>query len=211
MFRKVKEAMNAHESAYPDQRELNDLAIEDLKSLGEISPARPLALHVGYLLDGHHKNRGRYGKNYDYRLLPEEKKAVDQEVSDLSELALMLQDPEYIMDDSHQRPSENQRLAQEVLKHFMMKHGPHESQAHLERELYGPLINSLVDRMQDQESILELLLSPQMVKESEHAPDDYASMLKAQFLFPAHKGKSAGHWEKNIPKIFAMLGGEGGV
>jgi len=211
MFRKVKEAMNAHESAYPDQRELNDLAIEDLKSLGEVSPARPLALHVGYLLDGHHKNRGRYGRNYDYRLLPEEKKAVDQEVSDLSELALMLQDPEYIMDDSHQRPSDNQRIAQEVLKHFITKHGPQESQPHLERELYGPLINALVDRIQDQESVLELLLAPHMVKESEHSPDDYSSMLKAQFLFPAHKGRSERHWEKNIPKIFAMLGGEGGV
>lgn len=211
MRRKVKEAMNTHEKLYPDQRELNDLSIEDLKSLGNISPARPLALHVGYVLDGHHQNRGRYGRNYDYRLLPEEKKAVDREVSELAELALMLQNPEYIMDNSHQMPSENHQLAQEVLKHFIMKHGPQESQPHLEKELYDPLITALVDRIQDQESILELLLAPHMVKESEHTPNDYSSMLKAHFLFPAHKGRSEGHWGQNIPKIFAMLGGEGGV
>jgi len=211
MFRKVREAMNAHEKNYPDQRELNDLAIEDMKSLGEVSPAKPLAMHVGYLLDGHHKNRGHYGRNYDYRHLPEEKKVINEEVLDLAELALMAQDPEYIMDDSHRNPSENQKLSKEILKHFLMRHGPHESHPHLERELYGPLINYITERMQQKESVLEHLLSPNMVKESKHSPDDYSSMLKAHFLFPAYKGKSERHWEKKLPKIFAMLGGENGI
>ena len=206
MMKKVQEIMNAFEKANPHHRELNDLAIEDLKSLGEISPAKPLAIHAAYMLDGHHKNRGRYGRNYDYGLFPEDKKLVDREVIDLAELASMLQDPDYIMDDSHQMQSENQKLAKEILTYYLEK----EAYRQLEQELYRPLIESLVDRLNTQEGILDELLSPTMIRDSEHAQEDYASLLKAYFLLPALKKRVEENWKSKLPKFFSALGGRSG-
>lgn len=210
MIKKAKEIMNAFEKANPHHRELNDLAIEDLKSLGEVSPAKPLAIHVAYMLDGHHKNRGRYGKNYDYGLLPEDKKLVDREVTDLAELGSMLQDPDYIVEDAHGSPSESQKLAKEILNYYLEKKEAEEAYHQLEKELYRPLMENLVDRLNTQEGILDELLSPIMVKESEHLPEEYASLLKAHFLLPALKGRVEENWKSKIPKIFAALGGKSG-
>lgn len=208
MHKKVREMMNSHENDNPHHRELNDLAIEDLKSLGEISPAKPFALHVGYTLDGHHKNRGRYNKNYDHGISPEDKKLIDKEVFDISELGAMLHDPEYIADDSHDMPTDNHKMAMEVLAHYMIKHGPHESHGHLMEELYRPLMNALMDRTIDEESILHALLSPEMVKESEHSKEDYSDILKAFLMWPAIDGHRKGHWKNKLPKIFEAMGGK---
>ena len=117
MRSQVREVLNAHEKNNPHEREMNDLAIEDLISLQEISPAKPFAMHVGYALDGYHKNRDLYGKNYDHLLSPDEKMEISDEIFELSELAAMLHDPEYIADKSHNSASENHSLAREVLEH----------------------------------------------------------------------------------------------
>lgn len=208
MHKKIREMMNGHEKENPHHREINDLAIEDLKSLGEISPAKPFALHIGYTLDGHHKNWEHYGKNYDHGMSPDEKKLVDKEVFDLSEMGAMLHDPEYIADDSHDDPSDNHKTAKEVLSHYLEKHGPHESHKHLQEELYRPLLSALMDRSIDEESILHEILSPRMVNGSGHSKEDYSSILKAFLLWPVIEGHMKGHWKKKLPMIFEALGGK---
>lgn len=208
VHKKIREMMNAHEKDNPHHREINDLAIEDLKSLGEISPAKPFALHIGYTLDGHHKNREHYGRNYDHGMSPDEKKLIDKEVFDLSEMGAMLHDPEYIADDSHDQPSDNHKTAKEVLSHYMEKHGPHESHKHLIEELYRPILSALMDRSIDEESILHELLSPRMVNGSGHSKKQYSSILKAFLLWPVIEGHMKGHWKKKLPMIFEALGGK---
>ncbi len=208
MHNRVKEMMNSHEKSNPHHRKLNDLAIEDLKSLGEISPAKPFAMHVGYTLDGHHKNRDHYGENYDHGIPPEEKKLVDKEIFDLSELGAMLHDPEYITDDSHDTLTDNHKMAKDVFAHYMTKHGPHESHSHLMDELYKPLLHALLDRSIDEESILHDLLSPSMVKGTKHSKKDYSDILKAFLMWPIIDGHRQGHWKKKLPKIFEAMGGK---
>ena len=208
MHKKVREIMNAHEKEYPEERHLNDFAIEDLMSLKEISPAKPLAMHVGYALDGHHKNRDHYGKNYDHLLKPEEKKEISDEIFELSEIAAMLHDPEYIADTSHDIPTENQSLAREILEHHLNLHGPEKSHDHLLEELKKPLLDTLLDRSIDEQNILHQLLSPKMVHRSKHHPKDYSEMLKGFLVWPAFDGHLKDHWKKKLPEIFKMLQGE---
>ena len=206
MHKKVREMMNSHENENPHHRKLNDLAIEDMKSLGELSPAKPLAMHVGYTLDGHHNNRDHYGKNYDHELPPEEKKLIDKEVFDIAELGAMLHDPEYITDDSHGHLTDNHKTAKDVLEHHMTKHGPHEAHGHLMEELYRPLLNALLDRSIDEKSILHELLSPSMVKGTKHSKEAYSDILKAFLMWPVIDGHRRKHWKKKLPKIFEDIG-----
>ena len=208
MHKRVREMMNSHEKANPHHRKMNDLAIEDLRSLGEISPAKPFAMHVGYSLDGHHQNRDHYGKNYDHGLHPEHKKLIDKEVFDLSELGAMLHDPEYIADDSHRMPTENHKMAKDILAHYMTKHGPQEAHGHLMEELYRPLLHALLDRSIDKESILHEILSPAMIQGTKHSQEDYSDILKAFLLWPAIEGHMKGHWKGKLPKIFKAMGGK---
>lgn len=205
MHNKVREILNAHEKNNPHEREINDFAIEDLRSLQEISPAKPLAMHVGYALDGHHKNRSKYGKNYDHLLSPEEKKEISEEVYELSELAAMLHDPEYITDTSHDVTSENRGLAREILEHHLNLHGPEMSHDHLIKNLKKPLLDTLLERSIDEESILHQLLSPRMVNETEHHPKDYSEMLKGFLVWPAFDGHQKDLWKKKLPEIFKMF------
>jgi hypothetical protein len=166
-------------------------------------------MHVGYSLDGHHNNREHYGKNYDHGLSPEHKKLIDKEVFDLSELGAMLHDPEYIADDSHHMPTENHKMAKDILAHYMTKHGPQEAHGYLMEELYRPLLHALLDRSIDKESILHEILSPAMIKETKHSKEDYSDILKAFLLWPAIEGHMKGHWKNKLPKIFEVMGGEG--
>ena len=207
MHKKVREMMNTHEKERPEERELNDKASEDLKSLGEISPSKPFAMHVGYTLDGHHNNRPHYGRNYDYGLLGEDKKQVDHELFEIAELGAMLHDPEYITDKSHDAPSKNQKMAHDILEHYLKKHGPQEGHAHLKEELYKPLLEALMDRSIDKKSILHELLSPAMVKNTPHSREEYSSLLKALLVWPVLKGHQKGHWKHKLPGIFESLGG----
>ncbi len=208
MHKKVREMMNSHEKANPHHRKLNDLAIEDLKSLGVVSPAKPFAMHVGYSLDGHHQNRDHYGKNYDHGLQGEEKKLIDKEVFDLAEIGAMLHDPEYITDDSHDTLTDNHKTAKDVLAHHMTKHGPDEAHGPLIEELYRPLLHALLDRSIDKEGILHDLLSPTMVKDTKHSKEDYSDILKAFLMWPVIDGHRQGHWKKKLPKIFEAMGGK---
>lgn len=211
MHKKVREIMNAHEKENPEQRALNDFAIEDLMSLKEISPAKPLAMHVGYALDGHHKNRDRFGKNYDHLLKPEEKKEISEEIFELSEIAAMLHDPEYIADTSHDVSTENHGLAREILEHHLNLHGPEKSHEHLLKALKKPLLDTLLDRSIDEDSILHQLLSPRMVEGSKHHPKNYSEMLKGFLTWPAFDGHHKEHWKNKLPEIFKMLqGGKNG-
>ena len=207
MHKKVRETMNAHEKEHPEERGFNDFAIEDMMSLKEISPAKPLAMHVGYSLDGHHKNREKYGKNYDHLLKPEEKKEISEEIFELSEMAAMLHDPEYIADRSHDVSTDNHSLAREVLEHHLNLHGPEKSHDHLLKDLKKPLLDTLLERSIDEESILHQLLSPKMVEGSKHAHKDYSEMLKGFLTWPAFDGHHKENWKKKLPEIFKMLQG----
>ncbi|MDP6704208.1 MAG: hypothetical protein QF775_01840 [archaeon] len=208
MHKTVQKTLNSHEKNNPHEREMNDLAIEDMMSLQEISPAKPFAMHVGYSLDGHHKNRDLYGKNYDYLLKPEEKKEISEEIFELSELAAMLHDPEYIADSSHDISSENHSLAREVLEHHLNLHGPEKAHDHLLDELKRPLLDTLLERSTDDQNILHQLLSPKMVNESKHQSKDYSELLKAFLTWPAFDGHQKDHWKRKLPEIFKVLQGE---
>jgi hypothetical protein len=206
VHKKVQEMMNAYEKAHPHHRNLNDLAIEDLHSLGDLSPAKPFAMHVGYTLDGHHKNREHYGKNYDHGLPTEEKKIIDKELFDLAELGAMLHDPEYIADDSHETTTENHRTAKDVLEHFMKNDGQDDAHGGLMEALYRPLLHALLDRSIEKEGILHDLLAPTMVKDTEHSKEAYSDLLKALLLWPVIEGHRKGNWKKKLPKIFEDRG-----
>jgi len=208
MRSKVREVLNAHEKNNPHEREMNDLAIEDLMSLQEISPAKPIAMHVGYALDEHHKNRDLYGKNYDHLLSSDEKKEISDEIFELSELAAMLHDPEYIADKSHSATSENHSLAREVLEHHLNLYGPEQSHDYLLEELKRPLLDTLLERSTDHQSILHQLLSPKMVNESKHHHKDYSDLLKAFLVWPAFDGHRKSYWKSRLPGIFKTLQGE---
>lgn len=208
MHRKVREALNNHEKENPHHREMNDQSMEDLKSLRQISPAKPLAMHVGYSLDGHNKNRDHLARNYDYRLLNDQKKLIDKEVFDLSEIASMLHDPEYITDDSHDMPTENQEVAKEILSHYLSQLGPEEAHDVLIKELYRPMANLLLERSEDDENVLNNILSEAMVQESPHSKEAYSNQLKKLLMHPVIDGFVKGNWKKKLPLIFKEMEGK---
>ena len=205
MHRKIQETLNAHEKEFPENRELNDLSVKDIISLDQIRPSKPLSMHAAYGLDGHHHNRSTYGGNYDHLLKEEEKDAIDSEMLEASELAAMIHDPEFIDDLTNHRPSENQKVAREILHHYLDTHGPVESQKHLEQELIDPLFDNLRDRLTE-ESIIDLLLSKKMTYSTPHSPKNYARMIKTLLIDPVYEGHKKKNWEKNLVKIFNTRG-----
>jgi len=205
MHTKIKELLNAHEKDFPESRELNDLSMEDLLSLGKMRPSKPLAMNTSYVLDGHHHNRSSHGKNYDHLLRNEEKDAIDEEVIDLSELAAMIHDPEFIDDMTNHKPSENHQVAQEILHHYLDAHGAVDAHPHLEKELLDPLFNHLRDRLSE-EGLIELL-SEKMTHKTPHHPKDHSRMLKALILDTVYDGHQKENWKKSLLNIFNKRNG----
>lgn len=199
MFRKIQEALGEHEKEYPHHKEVNDMATEDLHSLGVIRPAKPFSVNVGHALDGHHRNVNGIRRNFDHKLQEEEKDAIDEEFTDLGELSAMIHDPEYIDDIVNHNPSENHKTARDVMNHYLDKHG-RDSYRHLEQELLEPLFQNLQDRIRE-EGIIDHILAPKMVHETKHHPMNYAKLFKALLLDPVHEGHTKRNWEKNLPKI----------
>ena len=188
----IRSILGEHEKNYPEDKEAHDIATEDLLSMGKVFPGKPIIMHTAYSLDGHHDNKDRYRKNYDYGLTDKDKREIDDDILGLSEMASMLSDPRIIEDESDENSiTENRALARDVIRHLKEKHKGKDFEKALEKELLSPLLNMFMEHLNQKDTILEHLLAPTIVKETEHTPEKYHSGLKATFFTPvldSHQG-----------------------
>ncbi|MAR66775.1 MAG: hypothetical protein CL833_05935 [Crocinitomicaceae bacterium] len=197
----IRDILNEHEENFADDSEARDIAIEDLLSLGRPSPAKPLAMHVAYSMDGHHNDRKKYRNNYDYQLTDKDKDEVSEEVMGLSEIASMLSDPRIILDRSDENNiSENRKLARDVIDHLSEKHKGKDFEKALEKDLLTPLLNMFLEHNNRKGTIVEELLSPAVVKDTRHSPQDYHQSFKSTMLVPVVDSHSMGKYSQLLRK-----------
>lgn len=208
MNTRMKRIIDAYENDNPDQREWNEISIADIgKSDKSGRNIKPFAMNVGYSLDQNHNNRDKYLENFDKLILPNEKEELRDEMSNLFELSLMLQDPEFILDDEDDFPmSENRDVARQALMHILGKNqeDPYEE---LLEEVYRPMLNNMLDRTTDKRNIIHDILSPNMVKRTHHPNENYSRNFNAQVTAPAFEGIIKNKWKDAIP---ALMGGQRG-
>ena len=197
----IKSILSEHEENFADDGEARDIAIEDLLSLGRPSPAKPLAMHVAYSMDGHHNDRKKYRNNYDYQLTDKDKHEISEEVMGLSEIASMLSDPRIILDQSDEdNITENRKLARDVIDHLKGKHKGKDFEKAVEKELLTPLLNMFLESNNRKGTIVEELLSPAVVKDTKHSPQDYHQSFKSTMLTPVVDSHSMGKFSKLLRK-----------
>lgn len=206
MRKSIEKLLNDYEKLYPRERALNDQATEDLLSNGEVSPAKPLAMHVAESLDEGLTPRELFSENFDHLLSPEERKGIGGEIVDLAELSAILNHPEFLIDESEE-PSETRAIGKEVFMHLLSKYGPEGGYEHIMKKLVQPMLSLLLDKVIDENSLSRQVLGPTMVKRSKHRPEDYNKRMEMAFTAPIIDGKRKQNWEKAIPEIFQMLNG----
>jgi len=201
----IKKMLNGYEEAFGEEKELNDLAIEDLKSGEEFHPGKPLILHAAYGLDGHTKRRGIYDGNYELFLSPKDKKAINQEIVELAEMSALLHDPSAILEESSS-PSEQHALAREVLEHLAEIHEGQQPEEEVVQEmLINPLVEHLLDRVFDRGSILYGRLHPTMVKQTEHTPEAYGHLFNHTILQGMMHQSRKKNWQQGLKKLFTKM------
>jgi len=197
----IKNILTEHEENFADDNEARDIAIEDLLSLGKPSPAKPLAMHVAYSMDGHHDNRSKYRRNYDHQLTDKDKHEISEEVMGLSEIASMLSDPRIILDQSDEdNITENRKLARDVIDHLKGKHKGKDFEKAVEKELLTPLLNMFLEHNNRKGTIVEELLSPAVVKNTPHTPKNYHQAFKSTMMIPVIDGHSTGKYSQLLRK-----------
>ena len=199
----IRKILTQHEAEFPEGQEGRDIAIEDLLSLGKTSPAKPLAMHVAYSMDGNHNNRQKYRRNYDHRLTDRDKKEISDEVMGLSEIASMLSHPEIIMDQSDENSiTENRKMARDMLHHLKERHKGKDLEKALEKELLTPLLNMFLDHNNQKGTVVEELLSPTVVKDTGHKPQDYHQAFKSTMLLPVVDSHANGKYSKLLRESY---------
>lgn len=196
----IKKVLEQHEKDHPDQKALNDIAIEDLTSLGKASISKPIAMEASYLLDGHPQQRKTYSDNFDYLLLPREKETIDDEVLDLSELSAMLHDPEYILNKAEHN-SENQELSREALLHLLERYGDTNGYQAVMNNIFQPLLSNILDKVSEEETAVKQLLSPAIVKRTPHHPKEHSKNMEMIFTMPIIDGNAKENWKASIPHM----------
>lgn len=193
MKKHVEQMMNEYEGNFSDEKELNNLAIDDLESLGSLYSSKPLIMHAAYGLDGNTKRRGHYGNNYDNFLSDYEKNEIEKDIMEKAELNALIHHPHAILDESDDF-SENRGLARDVLKHLQETYGgniPHEV---VVSTVIEPLVKKLIDQVMDKGNILHAILHPTMVKDTEHDIEHYGHLLSHMLLSGPMHHKSEKNW-----------------
>lgn len=187
----IEKALANHEREHPQNRHLADLSVKDLNSLGTPTPSKPIAMESSYLMDGGEHNRDHYSNNFDHLLSPRDKGELDDEMLDLSEIASMLHHPEYIANQA-EHESENQNLVRGIFKD-LINSGRKDL---LVKEVFKPLLNNLLDKLDDKNSIFKELLAPAMVNKTKHHPKKHSDNMEMMFSMPVVDGHLKGNWKK---------------
>jgi len=204
----IKKILNGYENDFGEERALNDLATEELKSGDEFHPGRPIIMHAGYGLDGDTKRRDLYHSNYENHLSREEKGEINREIVGLAELSSLLHDPEAILEEE-ENISENRSLAKEVLEHLAdVYDGKNPKEEIVHQMLIEPLSEKLLDRVFDRGSILYGVLHPTMVRNTEHSKEEYGHLLNHILLQGMMHPSRKDNWQKGLAKLFKEIRGE---
>jgi len=210
MKKSIEKLLNTYERNYPHERSLNDRSTKHMFSNGEISATKPIAMHVADALEGNSGKEKIFEENFDHLLQPDEKRGIDEETIDKSELSAILHHPEFLMEEG-EAPSETQQIGKEVFMHLLSQYGPDEGYEHVMKKLFQPMLSSLLDKIIDEESLTKQILGPTMSKRTDHSPEDYNKKMEMLFTSPVFEGNHRQNWKKAIPEIFQMLnGGESG-
>lgn len=202
MSRLLRKVMNDHENNFPEQRGVNDIAIKDLSSKGELSPSKPIAMHSAYTMDKSTRNRPLYSDNYDHGIHPYAKNKLHDEVHELAELSSFLHHPEFIMEDK-KHSSKNHKMAKEILQFLVKKHKGNGNAGHSKvmRELHGPLYSALMEKLSHDDTFIRQVLGPAMVKNTPHKHKDYMNVFGANFSHPAIDSYKKGHFKRGIADL----------
>jgi hypothetical protein len=204
MKKAIENFLNKHEDDNPHERHLNDIAAMDTLSNGTPSPAKPIAMHTAYELDGSTDQRKLFSDNFDSLLHPDERDIIDDEVLEAAELSAMLHHPDFIMEKG-ENPSENQEFTRDLLMHLLLRHGVKEGYRPIMQELFRPLLNNLMDKIGEEESAIKKILAPRMVIKTPHKHEDYSKIMETRFTSPMIEGQVKNHWKDALPKIFQEI------
>lgn len=208
MKKTIQKMLNEYEKNFPDEKHLNDLAIEDMLSNGVHSPAKPLIMHVAYDLDGHTNGRDVFNNNYDRLIQEDEKQAITDEILENAELSALLHHPEYILEESDHR-SQNQDVSKDILLYLLAKYGPEkEGYNQVMKELFSPMLSTLLDKVIDKDTYTKQVLGPAMVTRTPHHHNDFNRKLDMAFTAPIIQGAMNQNWRRALPEIFKSLQGE---
>jgi len=197
----IKLILDEHEKENPDHKKHQEIATEDLISLGKLYSGKPIVMHSAYQMDGNHDNKEKYRENYDHGLTDLDKREVDEEIIGLSEIVSMISDPRIVEDESDDSNlSENREIARDIMRHLKTKHHGKDYEKALEKELINPLLQMLQEHFNDKDTILEHHLSPTIVKDTEHNPKKYHDSLKRTFLTPVFDSHANGKYSKLLQK-----------
>lgn len=202
MSKLIQKILNDHEYKFPEQRAQNDLATKDGSSKGEISPSKPIAMHSAYTMDGSTRNRPLYSNNYDHGIHPYAKNRLHDEVHELAQLSAFMHHPEFILEDK-KHPTKNHKMAKEMLKFLVKKHRDKGSIGHtmVMKELYGPLLSSMLEKLSHKDTFIRQILSPAMVKNTPHNHKDYMDIFGATLSHPAIDSHKKGHFKRGIADL----------
>lgn len=193
MLQKIKEILNQHEQKNPHHRHLNEAAINDAMTKHGIGhPSRPLSLHVGYTLDNHHKNQ-QWAKNFDAMDI-QDRLQVDKDILDLAQVAMILHHPDYL-EANEGLKFNNVDIAREYLINILNEHGDDEDR--IEQYFRQPLLEYLLDQIDDDENSINSILTPNMVHKTNHSPSMYKTLLHANFAIPINEGNRSKNWAKS--------------
>lgn len=205
MKKSIEQLLNNYEAANPDTKERNNQANKDLMSLGLLSPSKPIVMHVADSLDGTGKNGSVFRDNFDHLLDPHAKKIIDDETLEKAELTALLNHPKHLIDDSSQ-PSQTQEMGRDVLMYLLAKYGPEEGYKPIMKELFQPMLSSLLDKVIDEDTATKQILPQTVVNKTHHSPKDFDQGMEMVFTVPVFESHNKKNWKNHLPEIFEQLG-----